>query len=186
MSSLFLLNMFVGVVINTFNNEKERISHKTLLTETEAEFIELCTQVYQTKPEKQVSPKNNRFQFRMYEIANSSWFKRTIILCIILNTVILMMNWYGQNETLMSTLDWVNHVFSLVFTIEAVVKISAFEKKYFQDAWNLVDFFICIMSWIDFVLGFTINVQINSAIRIIRTFRVARLVKLIHNLKKLN
>lgn len=60
MSSLFLLNMFVGVVINTFNNEKEKISHKTLLTETEAEFIELCSQVYQMKPERQISPKQNR------------------------------------------------------------------------------------------------------------------------------
>lgn len=122
----------------------------------------------------------------MYEIANSRQFKRAIIVCIVLNTLILMMNWYGQNETLTLALDWVNHFFSLIFTIEAVVKISALGVKYFQDPWNLVDFFICIMSGVDFVLGFTIDVQINSAIRIIRTFRVARLVKLIHNLKKLN
>ena len=122
----------------------------------------------------------------MYEIANSRQFKRAIIVCIVLNTLILMMNWYGQNETLTLALDWINHFFSLIFTIEAVVKISALGVKYFQDPWNLVDFFICIMSGVDFVLGFTIDVQINSAIRIIRTFRVARLVKLIHNLKKLN
>ena len=31
--SLFLLNLFVGVVINTFNIEKEKLSHNNLLTD---------------------------------------------------------------------------------------------------------------------------------------------------------
>lgn len=30
--SLFILNLFVGVVINTFNIEKEKLSHNALLT----------------------------------------------------------------------------------------------------------------------------------------------------------
>jgi hypothetical protein len=34
-SSLFILNMFVGVVISTFNIEKEKLSHNTHLTKLE-------------------------------------------------------------------------------------------------------------------------------------------------------
>jgi hypothetical protein len=34
-SSLFILNMFVGVVISTFNIEKEKLSNNTHLTKLE-------------------------------------------------------------------------------------------------------------------------------------------------------
>ena len=37
--SLFILNLFVGVVIDTFNNEKELLGKNHLLTETQREWI---------------------------------------------------------------------------------------------------------------------------------------------------
>jgi hypothetical protein len=39
--SLFILNLFVGVVINTFNDEKEKLGRNHLLTETQREWIEI-------------------------------------------------------------------------------------------------------------------------------------------------
>lgn len=37
--SMFILNLFVGVVISTFNNEKERLGKNYLLTETQIEWV---------------------------------------------------------------------------------------------------------------------------------------------------
>jgi hypothetical protein len=49
-SGLFFLNMFVGVVISTFKREKEKLSHSTLLTPLERDYLEACTLAYKCQP----------------------------------------------------------------------------------------------------------------------------------------
>lgn len=49
-SAWFILNMFVGVVISTFNIEKEKLSHNTHLTKLESEYIDICLLCYKAKP----------------------------------------------------------------------------------------------------------------------------------------
>lgn len=44
--SLFILNLFVGVVINTFNIEKEKLSHNNLMTTLQDEYVEVMIKVY--------------------------------------------------------------------------------------------------------------------------------------------
>jgi len=41
-SAMIILNMFVGVVISTYNLEKEKLSHNTQLTKLESEYIDTC------------------------------------------------------------------------------------------------------------------------------------------------
>jgi len=48
--SLFILNLFVGVVIGTFNNEKKNIGKYSLLTETQKEWIGTNTMILDVKP----------------------------------------------------------------------------------------------------------------------------------------
>ena len=51
-ASLFILNLFVGVVINTFNIEKEKLSRKSLMTSVQNEYCEVLINCYSTKPLK--------------------------------------------------------------------------------------------------------------------------------------
>lgn len=44
--SLFILNLFVGVVINVFNIEKEKLSHNNLLTNNQEEYCEVLIKCY--------------------------------------------------------------------------------------------------------------------------------------------
>jgi hypothetical protein len=48
--SLFLLNLFVGVVINVFNKEKEKLSNSNLLTGYQDEYCEVLIRCYQSRP----------------------------------------------------------------------------------------------------------------------------------------
>lgn len=48
--SLFILNLFVGVVINVFNVEKEKLSHNNLLTENQDEYCEVLIKCYSLRP----------------------------------------------------------------------------------------------------------------------------------------
>jgi len=51
---ILFVNMFVGVVIKTFNEEKEYISFNLLLEKHERSWIKVQILTYQTKPVAQV------------------------------------------------------------------------------------------------------------------------------------
>ena len=44
--SLFILNLFVGVVINTFNQEKEKLSNNNKMTDLQKEYVEVMIKCY--------------------------------------------------------------------------------------------------------------------------------------------
>ena len=108
-SSLFILNMFVGIVISTFQQEKEKVSHHSHLTKKESEYIDTCTLCYKTKPIL-----NRRLgeavglKDKTYHIVVSKKFEVFIFVCIVINSVILMLHWYDQNEQTMSRIETVN------------------------------------------------------------------------------
>ena len=48
--SLFILNMFVGIVINVFNKEKETLQMNHLLTQTQSDWCDVLISCYSQKP----------------------------------------------------------------------------------------------------------------------------------------
>jgi hypothetical protein len=59
---LFTLNLFVGVVINTFDGEKEKLGKNFLLTENQREWIQIQLLCFSTKPKKISRKTGNRFR----------------------------------------------------------------------------------------------------------------------------
>ncbi len=49
-SSFFILNLYVGVVISTFNREKEKLGKNFLLTDKQKQWVQLKLIVLQSKP----------------------------------------------------------------------------------------------------------------------------------------
>ena len=64
--SFFILNLFVGVVISTFNLEKENLGKNYLLTATQKEWIDTRLDIVKIKPIKISAYANSPF----YKIAN--------------------------------------------------------------------------------------------------------------------
>jgi voltage-gated sodium channel type XI alpha len=109
-----------------------------------------------------------------------------IFVCIIVNSLVLMLQWYQQPPEMVQALEVTNNILSLIFTIEFIVKVIGFGLDYFKSMWNLVDFFVCVTSWLDMILTLVSNGKnINSAVKIVRTFRVARILKLIKRFKEM-
>ena len=79
-----------------------------------------------------------------------------------------------------------NFAFSIVFLLEAIFKLIAYGKRYFNDYWNVFDFFIVIGSLIFIILkyGFRISL-LSSATQVLRALRIGRIFKLFRNLKSL-
>ena len=44
--------------------------------------------------------------------------------------------------------EWVNIVFTLIYTVEMVIKVIAYKMKYFHDGWNVFDFMIVMFAYV--------------------------------------
>ena len=66
--SLFILNLFVGVVINTFNIEKEKLSRNNLMTNLQNEYCEVLIKCYGLKPLNAVIQTGNRCRDSMMKL----------------------------------------------------------------------------------------------------------------------
>ena len=83
-----------------------------------------------------------------------SWFDYFITSCIILNTIVMSINWFECPPHLLDYMEDVNYVFTAIFTIEVGIKITAFNAKgYFNRGWNIFDFTIVVISYLTLIIG---------------------------------
>lgn len=66
--------------------------------------------------------------------------------CIVLNTIVLATNWYGMPKLADIILNYINHFFTFVFWIEAVIKLGGYGSVYFRKWWNIFDILILVFT----------------------------------------
>ncbi|XP_068234737.1 muscle calcium channel subunit alpha-1-like isoform X6 [Palaemon carinicauda] len=174
--AFFMVNIFVGFVIVTFQSEGEQEYKNCCLDKNQRNCIEFALKA---KPVRRYIPKN-RFQYKIWWFVTSQPFEYGIFVLIMLNTISLAMKFRGEPAAYTHALDILNLIFTAVFALEFVLKIMAFRfKYYFGDAWNVFDFIIVLGSFIDIVYS-EVNPGSNLfSINFFRLFRVMRLVKLL-------
>ena len=102
-----------------------------------------------------------------------------------LNTVCLALSWYGQPEQWISILNKLNLFFTFIYTLEFVIKLLALGRDYFNDGWNIFDFTIVVSAWMGIIALQIFNIDVGAVSTIIRSFRIARIIKIIKRLKEL-
>ncbi|XP_076303607.1 ca[2+]-channel protein alpha[[1]] subunit D isoform X4 [Lasioglossum baleicum] len=174
--AFFMVNIFVGFVIVTFQNEGEQEYKNCELDKNQRNCIEFALKA---KPVRRYIPKH-RIQYKVWWFVTSQPFEYTIFTLIMINTVTLAMKFYRQPEIYTEALDVLNMIFTAVFALEFVFKLAAFRfKNYFGDAWNVFDFIIVLGSFIDIVYSEVNPGSTIISINFFRLFRVMRLVKLL-------
>ncbi|XP_019884382.1 muscle calcium channel subunit alpha-1 isoform X3 [Camponotus floridanus] len=174
--AFFMVNIFVGFVIVTFQNEGEQEYKNCELDKNQRNCIEFALKA---KPVRRYIPKH-RIQYKVWWFVTSQPFEYTIFTLIMINTVTLAMKFYRQPEIYTHSLDILNMIFTAVFALEFVFKLAAFRfKNYFGDAWNVFDFIIVLGSFIDIVYSEVNPGSSIISINFFRLFRVMRLVKLL-------
>merc|ERR1712123_133353 len=174
--AFFMINIFVGFVIVTFQNEGESSFQDCALDKNQRNCIEFALKA---KPVRRYIPKNP-LQYRLWAFATSPFCEYTVFMAILLNTTSLAMKFYKQPTAYTDFLDLLNQFFTYFFLVECILKLGAFRfKNYFRDPWNAFDFFIVAGSFVDLGLA-KINPDSDASIGFLRLFRVARLVKLLN------
>ncbi|CAG0896176.1 unnamed protein product [Darwinula stevensoni] len=174
--AFFMVNIFVGFVIVTFQNEGEMEYKNCELDKNQRNCIDFALKA---KPVRRYIPKH-RVQYRVWWFVTSPYFEYFIFFLIMINTVILAMKFHKQPEAYTKALDSLNMVFTAIFTLEFILKLLAFRpKNYFGDAWNVFDFIIVLGSIIDIGVSEVTPGENLFSINFFRLFRVMRLVKLL-------
>uniref|UniRef100_A0A452HJE0 Voltage-dependent P/Q-type calcium channel subunit alpha n=1 Tax=Gopherus agassizii TaxID=38772 RepID=A0A452HJE0_9SAUR len=151
----FFVNIFVALIIITFQEQGDKMMEEYSLEKNEQSF-----------------------QYRMWQFVVSPPFEYTIMAMIALNTIVLMMKFDKASTAYENVLKMFNHVFTSLFSLECLLKIMAFGVlNYFRDAWNIFDFVTVLGSITDILVTEFGNNFINLSF--LRLFRAARLIKLL-------
>jgi len=91
--SFFILNLFVGVVISTYNRQKEKHGKDFLLDQKQKNWVKAQLLIFEAQPIKSFKVPTNRFRLAIYNLVMHPNFDWCIMLCIFLNTVLLAVKW---------------------------------------------------------------------------------------------
>ncbi|XP_043976783.1 calcium channel, voltage-dependent, L type, alpha 1D subunit, a isoform X5 [Gambusia affinis] len=187
--AFFMMNIFVGFVIVTFQEQGEKEYKNCELDKNQRQCVEYALKA---RPLRRYIPKNP-YQYKFWYVVNSTGFEYIMFVLIMLNTLCLAVQHYGQSALFNYVMDILNMVFTAVFTVEMVLKLIAFKPRhYFADAWNTFDALIVVGSVVDIAItevNPTETPQVDEmgntedsariSITFFRLFRVMRLVKLL-------
>jgi hypothetical protein len=108
-----------------------------------------------------------------------------------MNMILLAVIYDDSSQVYNNTLDSINYFFTLVFALECILKLLAFGTSYFNNSWNVFDFFVVCSSAIDIILDQLNSVNLKflrvgpQLARILRVLRVSRLFRLLNKYKGL-
>uniref|UniRef100_A0A3Q1BFV2 Voltage-dependent T-type calcium channel subunit alpha n=1 Tax=Amphiprion ocellaris TaxID=80972 RepID=A0A3Q1BFV2_AMPOC len=188
--AFFVLNMFVGVVVENFHKcrrhqeaeEAKRREEKRLKRmekkrrSKEKELAEAQSKPYYSD----YSPT----RLLIHKMCTSHYLDLFITIVIGLNVITMSMEHYQQPKELDEALKICNYIFTFIFVLESVFKLVAFGfRRFFKDKWNQLDLAIVLLS----IMGITLEeIEVNASlpinptiIRIMRVLRIARVLKLL-------
>ncbi|XP_078084359.1 sodium channel, voltage-gated, type I-like, alpha isoform X10 [Mustelus asterias] len=184
--SFFTLNLFIGVIIDNFNQQKKKFGGQDIfMTEEQKKYYNAMKKLGSKKPQKPIPRPLNKIQGMVFDFVTQQVFDITIMILICLNMVTMMVETDDQSKKMDDVLYWINMVFIVLFTSECVLKLIALRYYYFTIGWNTFDFVVVILSIVGMFLAEIIEKYFVSPtlFRVIRLARIGRILRLIKGAK---
>uniref|UniRef100_A0AAX7UDX3 Ion transport domain-containing protein n=1 Tax=Astatotilapia calliptera TaxID=8154 RepID=A0AAX7UDX3_ASTCA len=181
--SFFVLNMFVGVVVENFHKcrQHQEVEEARRREEKRQRRMEKKRRKAQKLP---YYASYGPTRLAIHALCTSHYLDLVITFIICINVITMSLEHYDQPQSLETALKYCNYFFTSTFVIEASLKLVAFGfRRFFKDRWNQLDLAIVLLS----VMGITLEeIEINASlpinptiIRIMRVLRIARVLKLL-------
>jgi len=187
----FVLNMFVGVVVENFHRCREE-------QEKEERAIRQAKRAHKMEKKRRRMRRPpyyinySKWRLNIHNVVTSKYFDLAIAAVIGLNVVTMAMEFYKMPQELVYTLRVFNYFFTSVFVIESISKVVALGmRRYIKDKWNQLDMAIVILSIIGIILEemeadlIPINPTIMRVMRVMRIARVLKLLKMAKGIRSL-
>ncbi|KAK5861223.1 hypothetical protein PBY51_022637 [Eleginops maclovinus] len=183
--AFFALNLFIGVIIDNFNQQKKKISQDIFMTEEQKKYYNAMKKLGSKKPQKPIPRPSNKIQGFIFDFTTKQAFDILIMVLIWLNMVTMMVETDEQSDGKANVLYWINLIFVIIFTGECLLKMIALRHYYFTNGWNVFDFIVVVLSIIGMCLSKLIEKYFVSPtlFRVIRLARIGRVLRLIKSAK---
>uniref|UniRef100_A0A3B4USX4 Sodium channel protein n=1 Tax=Seriola dumerili TaxID=41447 RepID=A0A3B4USX4_SERDU len=181
--SFFTLNLFIGVIIDNFNQQKRKIN--VFLCVEQKKYYNAMKKLGSKKPQKPIPRPLNTVQGFFFDLVGKQAFDIIIMVLILFNMITMMVETDEQSPQMEYILNNVNLAFIIVFTAECLIKIVALRCYFFTVGWNIFDFVVVILSIVGIVLADIIEKYFVSPtlFRVIRLARIGRILRLIRGAK---
>jgi Ion transport protein len=95
--TFFVMNLFVSVIVDKFNEEIKRRQGANNFTEEQKEWVKMQRIMLHVNLKiRPTMPVDNKFRKAVFKIVLSEYFENFIMLIIALNTVFLCMDYVGS------------------------------------------------------------------------------------------
>ncbi|KAJ8277576.1 hypothetical protein GJAV_G00076860 [Gymnothorax javanicus] len=177
--SFFTLNLFIGVIIDNFNQQKRKLGGQDIfMTEEQKKYYNAMKKLGSKKPQKPIPRPTNPLQGFFFDLVSKQAFDIIIMMLIILNMITMMVETDEQPKNMETILNNINLAFIVIFTAECIIKITALRCYFFTVSWNIFDFVVVILSIVGIVLADIIEKYFVSP----TLFRVIRLARIDHHI----
>ncbi|KAG5832419.1 hypothetical protein ANANG_G00290960 [Anguilla anguilla] len=157
--SFFVLNMFVGVVVENFHKcrQHQEEEEARLREEKRLKRLEKRRRKAQQRPYyADYSPA----RLYIHTLCTNHYLDLFITFIIAINVVTMSMEHYSQPQYLEEALKYCNYGFTITFILEALLKLVAFGfTRFLKDRWNQLDLAIVGLS----IMGITLEEIESSA-----------------------
>ncbi|XP_077940043.1 voltage-dependent T-type calcium channel subunit alpha-1I isoform X4 [Gasterosteus aculeatus] len=181
--SFFVLNMFVGVVVENFHKcrQHQEVEEAKRREEKRQRRMEKKRRKAQKLP---YFASYGNVRLMIHTLCTNHYLDLIITFIICINVITMSLEHYNQPRSLDLALKYCNYFFTSTFVLESVLKLIAFGfRRFFKERWNQLDLAIVLLS----VMGITLEeIEISAAlpinptiIRIMRVLRIARVLKLL-------
>ncbi|XP_075973762.1 voltage-dependent T-type calcium channel subunit alpha-1G-like isoform X2 [Anticarsia gemmatalis] len=178
----FVLNMFVGVVVENFHRCREEQEKEERVRRAAKRALQM-EKKRRKMHQRPYYADYSQTRLFVHNVVTSKYFDLAIAGVIGLNVVTMAIEYYRMPPALQYALKIFNYFFTAVFILEAAMKLVALGFKiYLKDKWNQLDVIIVILSIVGIVLEEleTNIIPINPTImRVMRVLRIARVLKLL-------
>nr|XP_020477520.1 sodium channel protein type 2 subunit alpha-like isoform X1 [Monopterus albus] len=184
--SFFTLNLFIGVIIDNFNQQKRKLGGQDIfMTEEQKKYYNAMKKLGSKKPQRPIPRPLNPLQGFFFDLVGKQAFDIIIMVLILLNMITMMVETDDQSPRMEKILNNINLGFIVIFTTECLVKIVALRCYFFTVGWNIFDFVVVILSIVGIVLADIIEKYFVSPtlFRVIRLARIGRILRLIRGAK---
>ncbi|KAG9510109.1 Voltage-dependent T-type calcium channel subunit alpha-1I, partial [Fragariocoptes setiger] len=180
--AFFVLNMFVGVVVENFHRcrKEQELEEKARRAEKTQRKLDKRRRRMREPP---YFSSYGPARMMLHKWVTGGYFDLFIAAVIGFNVVFMSLEYYQMPEELIRIIKISNYIFTFTFILEAAIKSTALGvRRYVKDRWNQLDVVIVILSIFGIVLeemdSFTLPIN-PTLLRVLRVMRIARVLKLL-------
>ena len=154
--SFFFVNLFVGVMFLNYKEAKKFDPlFKSTISDREARWIDIMRLISEAHPNLEPLQRPSKgCRLHLYQLVTSDFFDIMIIICIVLNMITLALHYDGASSSMLATLFYANLVFTGIFAMEMILKMTAMGRLYFKSKWNIFDFIVVISSLAEILIHY--------------------------------